>query len=130
MVGPASVRAGEAFDVTLELDAAAPLRGMPVQLSYDRAHLALESIEEGGYFSQDGARTSFTRNIQPADGIARAGVLRNAATSVAGRGTVYKLRFKALAAGGATIAVTGVNPIGLGGEVAVAAPAPLAVAVQ
>jgi general secretion pathway protein D len=130
MVGPASVRAGEAFDVTLELDAAAPLRGMPVQLSYDRAHLALESIEEGGYFSQDGARTSFTRNIQPADGIARAGVLRNAATSVAGRGTVYKLRFKALAAGGATIVVTGVNPIGLGGEVAVAAPAPLAVAVQ
>ena len=103
---------------------------MPVQLSYDRAHLALETIEEGGYFAQDGARTSFTQNIQAAEGIARAGVLRNAATSVAGHGTVYKLRFKALAAGGGTIAVTGVNPIGLGGEVAVATPAPLAVAVK
>ncbi|MGN6527137.1 MAG: secretin N-terminal domain-containing protein [Burkholderiaceae bacterium] len=130
LVGPASVRAGEAFEVSLDLDAAASLRGLPVQLSYDRAHLALEMIEEGGYFSQDGARTSFTQNIQPADGIARAGVLRNAATSVAGHGTVYRLRFKALAAGGGTIAVTGVNPIGLGGEVAVATPAPLAIAVK
>ena len=129
--GPATVRVGETFDVLLELDSQVPLRGMPAQLRYSPALLELVDIEEAAFFKSDGAGTSFTKAIDPAAGTARAGVLRNSATAVPGRGAVLKLRFKPLKAGEASVALVGVSPLGLHGEVQPQAPPqPLRVQVQ
>jgi general secretion pathway protein D len=130
LAGPASVKVGEIVRMRIDLDSAVGLRGLPLQLSFDKDALSLLMVEEGGFFSQGGEKTSFTQTIQGAEGVARAGVLRNSATSATGKGTVYTLQFKAIKAGTATVAVTGVNAISLGNDVVVPAPPPLAFTVH
>jgi len=130
MTGPASAKVGDVVRVSLDLNSAVGLRGLPLQLSYNKELLSLVVVQEGEFFSQDGEKTSFTQTIQAADGIARAGVLRNTASAVSGKGTVYTLQFKALKAGPATLAVTSVNAISLGNDVTVMLPAPLAITVK
>jgi general secretion pathway protein D len=128
--GPASAKVGDIVRVTIDLDSAVGLRGLPLQVSFSKEQLALVTIEEGGFFSKDGEKTSFTQSVQAGDGVARAGVLRNSATAASGKGTVYTLQFKALKAGAATLAVTSVNAISLGNEVVIPAPPPLALTVR
>ena len=130
LLGPTSAKVGEIVRVAIDLDSAVGLRGLPLQVSYNKDLLALVVVEEGGFFSKDGEKTSFTQSIQAGDGIARAGVLRNSATAASGKGTVYALQFKAIKPGSATLAVTNVNAISLGSEVTVPAPPPLALTVQ
>jgi len=128
--GPATAKVGDIIRVTIDLDSAAGLRGLPLQVSFSKEQLAVVAIEEGGFFSKDGEKTSFTQSVQAADGVARAGVLRNSATAATGKGTVYTLQFKALKPGLATLAITNVNAISLGNDVVVPAPAPLAITVK
>ena len=128
--GPKSAKVGGTVRVTIDLDSAAGLRGLPLQLSYSKDLLALVAVEEGGFFSRDGEKTSFTQSVQAGDGVARAGVLRNSASPASGKGTVYALQFKALKPGLATLAVTNVNAISLANDVVVPAPPPLVVTVQ
>jgi general secretion pathway protein D len=130
LTGPASVKVGDIVRMRIELDSAVGLRGLPLQLSFDKDTLSLLMVEEGGFFSKDGETTSFTQTIQGADGVARAGVLRNSATPASGKGTVYTLQFKAIKPGTATVAVTGVNAISEGNDVVVPAPPPLAFTVH
>ena len=128
--GPASAKVGDIVRVTIDLESSVGLRGLPLQVSFSKEQLALVAMEEGGFFSKDGEKTSFTQAVQAGEGVARAGVLRNSATAASGQGTVYALQFKALKAGPATLAVTNVNAISVGGDVVVPAPPPLAIAVQ
>ena len=128
--GPASAKVGDIVRVSVELDSSVGLRGLPLQLSFSKDQLALLVVEEGGFFSKDGEKTSFTHSVQAADGVARAGVLRNSATGATGKGTVYTLQFKALKPGAATLAISNVNAISLGSEVVVPLPPPLALTVQ
>jgi len=124
--GPSSsVKVGDVVRMSIDLDSAVGLRGLPLQLSFDKDVLSLLAVEEGGYFSRDGEKTSFTQTVQATDGVARAGVLRNGASPVSGKGTVYTLQFKAVKAGTATVALTGVTAIGLGDGVTIPAPPPL-----
>jgi general secretion pathway protein D len=128
--GPASAKVGDIVHVTIDLESSVGLRGLPLQVSFSKEQLALVAMEEGGFFSKDGERTSFTQVVQAGEGVARAGVLRNSATAASGQGTVYALQFKALKSGSATIAVTNVNAIGVGSDVVVPAPSALTIAVQ
>jgi general secretion pathway protein D len=127
---PTSAKVGDTIRVTVDLESAAGLRGLPLQLSYDRDDLALLSLQEGDFFSKDGEKTSFTQSIQSGDGVARAGVLRNGAATASGSGTVYTLQFKAIKQGQATLAITSVNAISPGNNVAVQVPAPLVLTVR
>jgi general secretion pathway protein D len=111
---PSEVSVGDVFVATIELDTNVALRGLPVQLRYAKAQLQLVDIEEGGFFRTDGAQTSFTKAIEASTGTARAGVLRSQATAVPGKGTVLKLRMKALAAGAAELAVVGLDAVTVG----------------
>lgn len=129
--GPNSpVKVGDVVQMSVELDSAVGVRGLPLQLSFDKDTLSLLSVEEGGYFSRDGEKTSFTQSIQPKDGVAHAGVLRNGATPASGKGTVYTLQFKAVKAGMATVALTGVDVIGLGSGVTIPSPPPFTFTVR
>ena len=130
LVGPPGAKVGDVVRVSIDLDSTVGLRGLPLQLSFDKDSLSLLKVEEGSYFSQGGEKTSFTQSIQGTDGVARAGVLRNGTTPASGKGNVYNLQFKALKAGTATVAVTGVNAIGVGNEVVVPAPPPLTFTVR
>jgi general secretion pathway protein D len=121
---------GDLVRLSIDLDSAVGLRGLPLQLSFDKDVLSLLAVEEGGYFSRDGEKTSFTQTIQAAEGVARAGVLRNGAAPASGKGTVYTLQFKAIKGGTATVAVTGVHAIRQGDGVTVPAPPPLTFTVR
>ena len=130
LTGPASVKSGEIVRMSVDLDSAVGLRGLPLQLSFDKDVLSLVKVEEGRFFSQGDEKTSFTQTIQATDGVARAGILRNGANLASGKGTVYTLQFKAIKAGTATVAVTGVKAISQAGEAAIPAPPPFTFAVR
>jgi general secretion pathway protein D len=116
--------------VNVDLESNAALRGMPIQVHYSHDRLTLLAIEHGGYFSRDGEATTFTQSVQSADGTARAGVLRNSATSATGSGTAYRLQFRAEQAGPAEIAVVSANPLTLSGDVAMTLPQSLSLKIQ
>jgi general secretion pathway protein D len=114
LLAPSEVAVGDVFLATIELNSNLPLRGLPVQLRYANKQLQLLDIEEGDYFRADAAPTSFTKAVEATTGTARAGVLRNQATGAQGKGTVFKLKLKALAAGPAELSVVSLEPIPLG----------------
>jgi general secretion pathway protein D len=109
--GPAEVPTGGTVDLELVLDSRAPLRGLPLELSFDPRLLRLVDAFEGDYFRRDGAATSFSSSVDADPGRVRIGVLRTQATGAAGQGTVVRLRFQALEAGSARVAVVRADPV-------------------
>ncbi len=129
--GPAEVAVGAVFVATLDLNTGVALRGMPVQLRYPAAQLQLLSIEEGDFFKNDGAATSFTQAVDSSNGMARAGTLRNQATGAQGQGTLLQVRLRALKAGAAEVALVSAEPVSLGaGLPSLALPQPLRLVVR
>jgi general secretion pathway protein D len=120
--GPAETRVGETIDVALGLFQAQGLRGLPVDISYDKSRLQLVDALEGDFFQRGNASTSFSKSLDATGGRARVGVLRNQALGAAGDGTLLTLRFKATAAGPATIRLESAQPISM--DAVSAAPAP------
>jgi general secretion pathway protein D len=128
---PPEAKVGEAVAVAVHVQADSPLRGMPVQLAYDKRVLELVDIEEGPFLKQDGAATSFSKSLQAGDGRATVGALRNGADGAKGEGVLMTLRFKALAAGAGEVRLLSANPIASGERIdAPAMPAPAAVMVR
>lgn len=112
-VVPSEVKVGDTFVATLSLSSPAALRGAPVQLAFTKDTLTVVDVEEGDFFKQGGATTSFSRAIDAAAGRVQAGALRNQATGAMGQGSVLTLRLKATAAGTAELSVLGAQPLGL-----------------
>jgi general secretion pathway protein D len=100
---PPQVAIGDTFVVTLDADAAAPLRGGQLKLAYAKERLQLLDVQEGDLLRQGGAATVFSRTIDAAKGEAQAGVLRSEASGVKGSATLLQLRFRALSAGDAEV---------------------------
>lgn len=129
--GPAELAVGETGVATLELSSTVALRGGPVSLRYPADRIQLLAVEEGNFFNQAGAATSFSQSVDAQAGVVRAGVLRNQATGAQGQGTLVRVRFKALKAGIAEVAVVSLEPVSLGDTLPpTASPAPLRVNVR
>ena len=129
--GPAQVKAGDTFTVKILVGSDLPLRGMPMELSYDKARLQLVDTEEGEFFKQNGAATSFSKSGDNATGKLTVGVIRNQATGAQGDGVALLLKFKALTPGVAPLQLDKFTPLTLGaGAPAVAGIAPLLVRVD
>lgn len=111
--GPAEAAAGSSFELELQLSSDSLLRGLPMELVFDTRALRLIDATEGDFFRRDGALTSFTHTVDAQTGRLRLGVLRTQATGAAGQGTVARLRFQALAAGVARVAVERAEPVHL-----------------
>jgi general secretion pathway protein D len=122
--GPAQVKAGEIFTVQILVHSDLPLRGMPTELSYDKARLQLIDAEEGEFFKQNGAATSFSKGGDNATGKLTVGVIRNQATGAQGDGVALLLKFKALTSGVAQLQLDKFTPLTLGAS----APAAVAIA--
>ena len=112
--GPAEVAVGDVFVVAVEVDAGAPLRGGPLQIAYDKSRLTLLDASDGDLLRRGTGAVAFTKAIEAAQGSARVGSLRAEATGVVGQGTLFNLRFKALAAGDADVRIAGFEPVVMG----------------
>lgn len=115
--GPASVRVGDSFAVTLLLQSDAALTGVPLTLGYDPQVLEVVGITEDVFLKQGGAQTTFTSAVAPGGQVRLAGARSGAggATNLAGFATV---NFRALTAAEASkVQVTAINPVGLAGRV-------------
>lgn len=111
--GPSEASVGEAVDLELRLDSPHPIRGLPLDLSFDARRLAFVEAIEQDYFRRDGAETAFSHSVDAAAGRLQLGILRRQATGAAGQGSVLRLRFKALAAGRARVSVERAEPVQL-----------------
>lgn len=94
--GPQQVKAGEQFQLTLNLKANGGLRSMPFQFGYDPAALKVVEVAEGDFFKQNGAQTSFTNSVDSAAGKVYVGVVRTGAEAAMGEGSLATVTFKAL----------------------------------
>lgn len=112
-----TARPGETIDVRVVVKTDQPLRGLPLDLSFNKDVLQLQNVIEGDFFQQEGAVTSFSKTGDGLDGRIKVGVLRNQASGATGEGTVLTLRFKALAPGDADLRIQRAQPLGLGAPV-------------
>jgi general secretion pathway protein D len=112
--GPVDAAVGSTFTVALHLTSPTPLRGMPLQLAYAKDKLTLVDVDEGDFFKQDTAATTFSKQIDAKEGSARVGLLRSQATAARGQGTIITARFKALAPGAAEIRLLSIDPVAFG----------------
>lgn len=112
-LGPRSARVGEVFNLTLELDSTAALRGLPMRLQLPTELLEVLAVEEGEFFARDGQTTSFTHALEP-NGL-QVGVLRHQAVPASGRHPFVTLRMRALKPGSGSLVVTSMEPVSLQG---------------
>jgi len=120
--GPKNVKVGDTLEVKVDISDAA-LRGMMTELQFSADRLELLDADEDDFFRKAGMITSFTKRVE--GGRINLGVLRNQATQAEGSGAIYRLRFKAKAAGRAEIRMNSVQPVALdvvGGKLPVAEP--------
>ena len=130
IVAPAEVKAGDTFSVDVALKSEQALRGLPLQLLFDKKLLtALEPVE-GIYFKADGAAVSKSKSVEQAEGRVAMAVMRNGVEGLAGDGAVVSFRFKALAAGNAELTLAPTSAIANGVPLPLAAPAPVRVSIK
>lgn len=114
LTGPATAAVGEAIEIRIGLESTIALRGLPMQVEFDRERLQLEDVQEGGFFKQEGGSVSLSHHVSPTDGRLLLGINRSGTEGVKGKDTVATLRFKTLRAGDASVAIVTANPITAG----------------
>lgn len=130
MVGPKEVKAGETFTVHVNVKSDTPLRGMPLTLQFSPQTLQVLDVDEGAFFSQDGASASASKTLEQAKGVAKMAILRTGAAGVKGEGTMMSFKFKALAAGPGEIRVLSAKAVSATPIDAQTLPAPLRMTVK
>jgi general secretion pathway protein D len=130
MVGPKEVKAGDTFTVHVNVKADTPLRGMPLTLQFSPQTLQVLDVDEGAFFSQDGAAASASKTLEQAKGVAKMAILRTGAAGVKGEGTMMSFKFKALAAGPGEIRVLSAKAVSATPIDAQTLPAPLRMTVK
>lgn len=94
--GPAEVRKGETFKLSVNLKSDGGLRGLPFQLAYDPAVLKIAEVSEGEFFKQGNVQTSFANNVDAVSGRLFVGVTRSGSSGAMGEGTLTTVTFQAL----------------------------------
>jgi general secretion pathway protein D len=114
--GPAQVKVGEIFTVTLHANSHEGLRSLLFQIGYDQATLEVVEVSEGKLFRQGDANTNFTNNVDAANGKVSGGVARDVSNDRGAKGeeSVFVLKLKALAAAQGNVNLLAVTPVGTG----------------
>jgi general secretion pathway protein D len=94
--GPATVKAGDTFKVALMAKADGTIRSLPLQLGYDPKVMQITDIVEGPFFAQNNGKTSFSKNIDTANGKAFVSVARSDVSGANGEGAVIYVNARAL----------------------------------
>ena len=111
-LGASDASLGQDIEVQLLVNASTPIRSLPVELLYDSRLLAFVSATEGELLRQHQAITNFTYNDAPGTGELRLVDARIPVEGALGKGTVYKLQFKARGPGDARIMITSASATG------------------
>jgi general secretion pathway protein D len=107
-----TARVGESIAIDASIATNIPLRGMPLDIEYDRAKLELLGVDEGAFFKQGGASTSVSRSVASDRGQLSFGSLRDSATGASGEGSLVTLKFRILAPGATEVRIESATPIG------------------
>jgi len=99
---PVQVKVGEQFSAVLRINSQQALRSMPVLVGFDPQALQMVSVQEGDFFKQGNAQTSFSQRVDAAQGKVFVALVRQNATGneggINGVGGLVTLTFKALKA--------------------------------
>lgn len=96
--GPAQVKVGDQFKLTLKAKSDGSLRSLPFQASYDPAAFQVVEISEGAFFKQNDGSSTFTSNVDPANGKFFVSATRSAADGAAGEDSIAVVTLRALSA--------------------------------
>ena len=130
LAAPASAKVGDTFEIPVHVKSGFSLRGLPVEIAYDRERLKLIDWGEGPFLRSGGVATSIARSVGAPAGSVDIGILRNTPDGARGEGVLATLRFKAVAQGQAEVRFTRVNPLGIDRMVdAPALPPPVSVSI-
>lgn len=100
-------KAGENFDLTLQVEGVEDLVSAPIALQFDPQVLTLEGVTPGDIWSGGGVAPVVTKSLQNDAGAANIRLSRPPGSSgVGGTGVLLTLHFKATRSGTATVAVS------------------------
>lgn len=101
-LAPVQVKVGEQFSAVLNVNSQQALRGMPVLLGFDPQVVQVVSVQEGDFFKQGKAQTTFSQRVDPLQGKAFVALVRQGVngndTGINGAGSVVSVTLKALKA--------------------------------
>lgn len=113
--GPAMSRVGSNFVLQINAQTDSPLSSLPVTVGFDNAVFQVLKVSEGNFFSQDGAQSNFSSQID-----AGGQVLINGTTSGGGNsasGVLASITFRSIAPStGSAIQILSASPIGASGR--------------
>jgi general secretion pathway protein D len=113
---PATVKKNEQFAVDVMISDAVNLSTTPLTLVFDTSALEAVSVTEGTFLNQGSHKTSFIDKIDNQSGQLSVKITRDGTEGVSGEGKLFSARFKAKAAGPASIGFVGVKMIDAGGK--------------
>lgn len=128
---PATVKVGQEFKVELVVKSDGPLRGLPMQLSFDPVALEVVSVQEGPFLKQGGEKTSFAHNVDRTNGRVFVGITRSGSEGARGEDGLVTVVFRAKAAKPKSeIRMVAATPVAAGaGAITIALPQPQVLAV-
>ena len=100
--GPATVKAGEEFTVTVDASTKVGLSGAELQLVFDPSVLSVVGVTEGELMRSENAQTVFTERSDATAGRIYVGVRRSAPSGALGAGSLMTVKFRATGKEGAT----------------------------
>lgn len=95
--GPSKAKVGEQVKLALRLKSDGGVRSLPFQVGFDSAVFQVMQIEEGGFFKQDNGATSFSSNVDAANGKFFVSVTRSDVEGASGEDAVVMVTLRALA---------------------------------
>lgn len=124
--GPRQMKVGETAGVTLNVQAAQPLQGAELLVSYDPSVFKALDVSEGGFFRQGGVQPTFVKTIDQTSGQILVELSGGEGAFSSGSASLVTLKFQATAEHPQSQIVVGhLAPAGPGGEdVAASLPEP------
>ncbi|WP_265284504.1 cohesin domain-containing protein [Verminephrobacter aporrectodeae] len=111
---PTQVKVGEQFSAVLRVNSQQALRGMPLLVAFDPQALQVASVQEGDFFMQGNAQTSFSQRVDPAQGKVFVALVRqNTAgdqAGINGSGALITLNLKAVKPGNVKLQLLSATP--------------------
>lgn len=112
--GPSQAKVGEQFSVVLRVNSQLAVRGMPLLLAFDPQHLQVASVQEGDFFKQGGAQTTFSQRVDAGQGKIFVALVRQGATpdaaAINGTGAAVTVNFKAIKTGEVKLQLLSASP--------------------
>lgn len=112
--GVSQVKVGEQFSVALRLDSQQAIRGLPLLLAFDPQYLQVAGVQEGDFFKQGNAQTTFSQRVDPVQGKIFVALVRQGTTADAaginGVGSAVTVSLKAIKPGEVKLQVLSATP--------------------